>query len=423
MCFINKVLGIKKKSLIIISCGILVTCSSFSLLNATYLHDTDSYSLALLFISIGLYISKNIKNGNLIAISFYVISLGLYQAYIQVAIFVYIIIFTMKILNGDELKESVIQLIKDALTIIASMLFYYAIYRFLLLIFNIEEGNEYNSVSQATNFVFSTWKGRLYSTFISELDWFVYPNSNKQTFIFILNIVLVVVAVILIITIAINKKICKQNAIIMLMVFAFTPFTINVITFISYQYHALTLFPLFFCYIFVIVLLQNISEVYDFGSFRKVVVISSVALSLMIVDNCVFSNRLYLQKELVSQNTLSTMTRIIDRIEQIEGYEVGKTKVAIIGQLNDSKLVYIRKYSVDYGRATGMAAHFSPSYHQTYISYFVEYLGYPINILSEEESNKLKENEEVKKMKSFPSSDSCKIIDGIMIIKLSEKIQ
>lgn len=417
MYFITDALEIKRKSFIIISCGILITCSSVSLLNATYLHDVDSYSLSLLFVSIGLWISKKIKKGYLFAIPFYIVSLGLYQAYIQIAVFVYVIMFVIKILNGKELKETFIQLIKDAIAIIISMILYYAIYRILLIIFDVSEGNMYNSVSQATNLVNISLKDRLYNTIVSELNWFIYPNSNKQTFVFIINIILLIAAFVSIIITIIKNKIKIMNVIIVTLVILFAPFAVNIITFLSNQSHALTLFPLSFFYIFVIVLLQNVYDVYEY---KKIVVICITALSLMIADNCIFSNRIYLQKELINQNTLSIMTRIIDRIEQEEGYEVGKTKVAIIGRLGNSSLVYKKKHSIDYKGATGMFTNFVTTSYSTYQNYFNNYLGYPINLLDEEKSNEYKENEEVKKMKSFPSIDSCKLIDDVMVIKLSD---
>lgn len=414
---INDILGFKH-IYIYITCGILVTCASYTLLNATYLHDTDSYALALLFVSIGLWISKNINKGHLIAIPFYIISCGLYQTYIEVAIFVYIILFVIKLLNNYDLKELIIELIKDAITIAVSMLIYYCIYKILLIVFNFEEGNSYNSVSMATNSIINTFKDRLYSVIYSEAYWFIFPNANKQKLIAIINVLLLIIAFVLIIKTAKENRIDKLKIFILCTTLIIAPFAINIITFLSNHAHALTLFPLYFCYIFVIALITKAEQI--FGSkIRKIVIICFVIFLLIIADNCIFSNKVYLQKELINKNTLSTITRLVDRIEQIDGYDVGKTPVALVGNLNDSVLNYERSGSINYAMATGMWTQFDTTYYSTYVNYFKTYLGYPIALLSEQESTKYKDYDIVKQMESFPSKDSCKFIDGVLVIKLS----
>lgn len=420
MYFVNDALGIDKKNHIIISCGLLVTCSSISLLNATYLHDADSYILAFLFTSLGLWISRNFNRGRIISIPFFIVSLGLYQAYIQVAIIVYIILFVFDVLDGNDLKNSLLKLMLDAITIILSMVAYYAICSLLLSINNIEKVGEYNSVSLVTSSFISTLLDKIYNTLVFDAAWFIYPNANKPTLILVFNILLSIAALFSMILIIKKKRIKALNIVTLCFILLLTPFAINAITLISGISHALTFFSLYFCYIFAFLLIRTANTLFDFSSIKKIYSLCIILLSLMIVDNCIFSNRLYLQKELVSQNTLSTMTRIIDRIEQVEGYEVGKTEVALIGQLEWSNLANKRDFIIDYNLATGMDYYFSPTYYGGFATYFQTYLGYPINLLSEKESKRFKDYKEVKSMKSFPYSDSCKIIDGVLVIKLSD---
>ena len=198
------------------------------------------------------------------------------------------------------------------------------------------------------------------------------------------------------------------------------PFAINAIVFLSFQSHDLILFSLFFCYIFIIVLLQKVEDLSLLNS-KKVVTSTCILLSLLIIDNCIFSNRLYLQQDLINKNTLSTMTRIIDRIEQIEGYETGKTKVAIVGNLNSSSLILIRPNSIAYERAIGIWGAFSTTSYNKYVSYFKNYIGYPINLLDQYEAGKFEDYEEVKNMNAFPAKNSCKFVGDVLVIKLSDK--
>ena len=119
---------------------------------------------------------------------FFILSLGLYQAYIQVAIFVYIIIFIRDLLMGRDLKESILSLVYDAFTIVISTIIYYAVYRLILILFHLQEGNRYNSLSIVNSSIFSSWKERIKNIVNSEIGWFLYPNANNQTLVFILNV-------------------------------------------------------------------------------------------------------------------------------------------------------------------------------------------------------------------------------------------
>ena len=61
-------------------------------------------------------------------------------------------------------------------------------------------------------------------------------------------------------------------------------------------------------------------------------------LALILFDKTVFANQLYLKKELEIDSTLSVMTRVLDRLEQTEGYAVGETPVAMAGYVNASAI-------------------------------------------------------------------------------------
>ena len=112
------------------------------------------------------------------------------------------------------------------------------------------------------------------------------------------------------------------------------------------------------------------------------------------------------------------MNRIIDRLEEMDDYEVGKTKVAFIGNMNSGPL-YLQRKSIDVD-GVGLLNNFGLTYYKTYEQYFENYLAYPINVIPEEEALSFKDRKEVLNMKPFPSKDSIKFVDDTLIIKLSE---
>ena len=57
----------------------------------------------------------------------------------------------------------------------------------------------------------------------------------------------------------------------------------------------------------------------------------AVMLGLISWSNLIFANQLYLKKALQEEAALSLMTRVVDDIEDFEGYIPGQTPVAFVG--------------------------------------------------------------------------------------------
>ena len=87
---ITGLLGIRSKALVLLTCGVLITNSTMSLMNATFLHDADAYGFALVMVVLGVWTAVNQKRGLLISVGFFFVSLGIYQAYINCAIYLFL---------------------------------------------------------------------------------------------------------------------------------------------------------------------------------------------------------------------------------------------------------------------------------------------------------------------------------------------
>ena len=73
------------------------------------------------------------------------------------------------------------------------------------------------------------------------------------------------------------------------------------------------------------------------------------------------------------------MTRVIDRMEQVKGYDPGYTPVAIIGNLSDSRLSMERpgfEHLSMYGSNS-----YAVTYTETNTWYLWQVLGYPVNLV------------------------------------------
>ena len=144
-------------------------------------------------------------------------------------------------------------------------------------------------------------------------------------------------------------------------------------------------------------------------------------LCIIVFDNCIYSNQVYLKKDMENASTLSVLTRIIDRMEETEGYVPGETECAFIGILDEGPL---NQHRAGFNYNTGgLWYNFNTSYPDTYPVYMNYYLDYPMTFVSSEKQTALQNSPEVQNMPFFPAKDSVKMVDGVFVVKLSEPLE
>lgn len=136
----------------------------------------------------------------------------------------------------------------------------------------------------------------------------------------------------------------------------------------------------------------------------------------------IFSNQVALKKTLELQATLSVMTRVIDRMEHTQGYEVGATPVALLGSLEDSVLAVTKRGFEQVERFDAAGNRYAPVTLEDYTWYLWEILGYPCNLVSYYENGQFAKRQDVQAMPSFPAQGCCQMIDGVLVVRLSEQI-
>ena len=415
-------LPIRKPFFLILTCGILITNASVTLLNATYIHDADSYGFALLLVVLGIYITVKFKRGIFFAPLLYMLSLGLYQAYINVAIFVFLLLALVSLLEGASVKQEYLKGLFRMISVGVGMALYFIGYKVVLMITGISQSDGYNSVSRTGGLSLRNIAHRFYYCLKSELEWLIYPRNRVTWLITGITVVLMAVAIWLVITLLSRMKSSKRPIPGVIGIFAMIPFGINTITILSDQYHELTTFSLFFLYILVVVLIELYLKNNDrikIGS--GITYVSALLLCIIIFDNCIYSNQVYLKKEMENAATLSVLTRMIGRMEGTEGYVPGETECAIIGILDEGPLSQHRA-GFDYDTG-GLWYNYNTSYPETYPIYLNYYLDYPVNFVSDDKLTALENTPEVKNMPFFPAEDSVKMVDGVMVVKLSEPVE
>ena len=413
---------VRRKLNIILISGILSTASTLTLLNATYIDFSDVYMFGILLMTLGSYICIKMKRGYIYAIIPVLISLALYQSYICFFIGIIMLFYIKEILDNKNTKEIFIRGLKSIITIIVSLIIYAISLKVVTLVTGIGLANKYNSVSGIGNFgSINNMFNLLIGTYQYTYHYIINPSTYYKTIVSILNILMLIIAIGICILSSRKNKLKNGNKYLLLILTLLLPFGINMVYFIGKGIeHELMIYSLFLLYVFMIAMLEyvnNHKSTKNKNPIKYITYFTNISLFLIIFSGVIYSNQCYLKKNLEFDTTLTTMNRVVDRIEQIEGYEVGKTKVAIIGSLANSKLS-LKRREFDY-EAVGLGENFSLTYYKNYKQYFENYLSYPINIVPEEKSEKYKNKQAVKKMKEFPHKDSIKMIGDTIIVKLS----
>lgn len=142
-----------------------------------------------------------------------------------------------------------------------------------------------------------------------------------------------------------------------------------------------------------------------------------LAVLTLLFDRGIYANQIYLKKDLEYDTTLSVMTRVVDRIEQVEGYIPGETPVKFLGDIQRSKLAMTRPAFAHLDSLTGTEENYAITYGDTFWMYLEDVMGYPIKRFRE---TKNEEQERVTDdMPCFPDKDSVQMVDGVVFVKLA----
>ncbi len=130
-----------------------------------------------------------------------------------------------------------------------------------------------------------------------------------------------------------------------------------------------------------------------------------------VTDNIAYSN---LQKRY--EKTYAYCVRLLDRIEQTEGYYPG-IPIAMIGVVGEEQYPSTDLTLQVTSNMIGMNGDSLLYRGDNYREFMKYYLGATLNILPAEAMEEMYYSEEYKSMESFPGKDSIRIIDGILYIK------
>ena len=419
---------------IIMISGLLV---SFPALASTfaYVFTMDGYMLALLLAVLSVLCTKKWKKGFLPGAVCLAFSMGTYQAYLPFAILLCIyevlLIFvgegqpdsTKADRRSESHKLGILRLrIHMSLQYfymgVLGVVLYYVLLRVLLVI----QGKELASYQNINNMEGIASGFGLSSVAHMYRDFLSFTVKGNVLFhnIYSLGAILVlgVVTVFAVFRLVLKRKWWKSLGFFVIIALAavIIPPATNVILMISpdVTYHLLMRYQ------WVLYLILPVAFVSRFsGEDKKGIVMQWCMLTAAFVmvfhyavtDNIGYSN---LQKRY--EKTYAYCVRLLDRIEQTEGYYQGIpiAMVGVVGYNPFPETDITMSVTSNMIGLNGDTLLYTGENYQVFIQ---NYLGATLNIMSPEEMEDIYFSPEYIEMESFPAASSVKIVDGIMYVK------
>ena len=435
VCLVIDIFSIEDKWEIMIISGVFTTNITVISCVATYMEDFAVDMMALFFAVFTAYIWKELQSecGVLkfvVGIMSVILMLGCYQSYLAVTIILIIISSVLDLLKG-KLFENVFKNGLNGIGMIGlGAVGYLAAVKIVCYITGVPLYNGgYNSLSNMWTRDVQFWNEliALYNQTITDflspshiLQRDYLPALTKDTaflyFISMINIVLLVCCLLVIFCwiISTPKKIIEK--LLLGLLIGLMPLAMNISDLLSGTSHDLMHYAYWLFYLFALLLFRWSKEHKSFFKANIIQRVVVIALGVTIFDNVQISNTIYVEKELVQESTLSTITRVLAQIEEQEGYVLGETPVAFIGSGGP-----VQKGVPGIWKAQEITGGYSVSsitYQQTYKAYFENVLQYPIQLCDLDELNFLKESEEVKQMPVFPNKGSVQSIGNVIVVKM-----
>lgn len=370
---------------------------------ALFIYCLDSYCLALLFSVLGIFFIK--KKKYFISIISIIISLSLYQAYISVTITGILILYILDLLDN---KDSLKNVIFNMLIIFISLVLYYCLLKIGMSFLGLNLPNYKGASSfgiktiiSLPNSIINAYKD-YFNFFIS--DSILYNNYYHRNLI---NIGILIIFIITASTLFFNLD--KKKKVFFLVANILLPITVNIMDLIACETRINTMLAIGFImiYLYFIVIISNYCKVAINKTLGYILIII-LSYTYLLSNNASFQVRVD-----IFNNYYTNSMIIINKVKNLEGYK------------ND--LPWMFNNTIDYTSTMEPLSNDSfVNFFETFYGYlgvkeneyfYKRFLGEKIYVVEEDRYSEIIKTPEYKEM----PTGSVKIIDGIIVIKVSDK--
>lgn len=409
--------------------NIALTC-----LFCSFIYDADADCLGLLMACLAVFAFKKFpKIFNIIVpVPALVLCLALYQAYICVAVGLFIALLIResgKCNSWNDVLSVFLLGVKELITLILSMVLYIPLMRVAARCFGVELSNSYNGAGNLSSLTLHDIIEAIPTTYEYFRDTFLEVSEiNTVAVVTVNRLMLIILIISVLIYIVAHRKFLGSLVIVLPCIFVM-PLALDAIYLVSFgMIHQLMIFAFCLAYLLPLLLIPTHNDtVFEdhhwntwFDYARKTVCAVTVLAVLIIgFNNIVYANGAYVYKKLVYDNTALHAQTIWKDINSIDGYREGETPVVFVGEFNSSRAAYNSPIAKRYYGVLNGCANSAVTYPNTDRRFFEGILGRKINLYYD--GADISENDEVLNMPIYPANGYCRMIDDKVVVKLSKQ--
>lgn len=427
---ICKIFEIKNTYLRILIGCIFVTFPVFAC-NFTWMIAAYRYALAILLAVLFDYflLCKSFKGHTVVAIGCLVLSLGIYQTYLCLAmgiLWIWVIKYTVEMYLKDKTSISIVlkKIISLFLYAVIAAGIYGVITKIMLAVWETSLAS-YQNIDKIFNINILDYLIGMLKTYYRTLMFLIGGLYGTPSFyIAFVHIVIMIVVVYLI------WKLWKQKAekgnfgwkIIILCEIALLPAfveSIEIMAATAQSRHMIMRFASVLWYIVPVLVLDRIWDDISF-SFIKPRRLLGILMLLVICINIYICNLAYFKCSLTTQNLEALLNRVAYAVEQTDGYIPNETKVWID---SDSGIPLYTSNQEEFETVSNMIG-ISDQYRffelRRLKSIMENFLYFQSEDPTEQEIEMIKETKEYAEMNAYPLDNSIKWINDVLVVKMAQ---
>ncbi len=419
-------MGIESRIGAALAAGLLVT---FPTISSTFCYSftVDGYMLAVLLAALAFLLTDRKKWGFLPGIVCLGVSIGIYQAYFSFTIILCVLRLLTDLFEKDAIKEIWNKIWRYMVMGVGGYAFYYITLKIMLAIKGTAISG-YQGTDKIESFSIADLPQGIEQAFESFKEFALYANvlttTNLMKFAFV---AVVMVSALIYLVCFVEKKRYKSAiriimAVVLVAIIPVGATMVNVLSPNTY-FHLLMRLPWVLFFIYAVVLAEKTyvgakeGKKY-FNAMKKVLsCVSLICSAVLIWQFGVMANVVAFNMNERYEKTYAICVRMVDRMEQTEGYTTG-TKVALLGGVLDAQSYpdtdITREDLIGYFGADGTM---SISDTEKFATFAKHYLNVTIETIPLSEELELVGTEEFADMPKFPAEGSVQFIDGVLVIK------
>ena len=415
-----------------LSVGILFASNvTLTALFCTYINDADADCFGLLLACFAVYAFK--KFPRIIRIVVPIVSLSLclalYQAYICVAVGLFLILLICESSDSNNWKD-VFNVFLTAIKELMVLLFGAALYIPLMHAaskhYGIELSTAYNGPGKLSSLKLSDVINDIPVAYSYFRDTFFNITEYNTISVVRTNWLMLILLLISLVIYVYCHREFLGSLVIVIPCLLIMPLGLNAIHLVSFgTMHQLMIFA--FCIIYLLpqiisnkLLCNSLENV----NIHKVIshlgnavgIVSFLAIVYIGYSNIVYSNGAYVYKKLVYDNTELHAQTIWKDINSIDGYNEGETQVVFMGEFSSSKVAYSSSVGTRYLNVLTGASNTGITYPGTANYFYYNILGRGLKIVHNDAE--LLENPEYTEMPAYPKEGYCKMIGDRVVVRL-----